>query len=51
MKSGKINEILNIWLPKLKEHDADKLVKVQAIRCFGPIYSSIFTKLSENIQN
>lgn len=51
IKSGKINEILAILLPKFKEHDADKLVKIQAIRCLGPIFQNIFTQLPENQQN
>ncbi len=51
LKSGKINEILNILIPKLKEHDADKLIKIQAIRCLGPIFIYLFKNLPENTQN
>lgn len=45
IKSGKINDILNVIVPKFKEHDADKLVKVQAIRCLGPIFKHVFPRL------
>lgn len=51
LKSGKIDEILNAVLGKLKEHDADKLVKIQSTRCLGPIFKHVLDKLPENIQN
>ena len=45
LKSGKIDEILGVVLSKLKEHDADKLVKIQSTRCLGPICKDVLVNL------
>lgn len=44
-KSGKINEILREIYKKLGEHDADKLIKIQVIRCLGPIFRHLLIQL------
>lgn len=45
LKSGKINQILGTLIPKLEQHDADKFVKIQVIRCLGPIFAYILPNL------
>jgi hypothetical protein len=38
-------EILTILKSKLKEHDADRVVKYSVIKCIGPIFEHFLTSL------
>lgn len=51
VRKGKFKPILDVVLAKMKEHDADKLIKISVIKCLGPIFSSIFSLLNEPDQN
>ena len=50
-RKGKFKPILDVILAKMREHDADKLIKVSVIKCLGPIFGNIFELLSEPDQN
>lgn len=47
VNNGKFKPILDVILSKMKEHDAEKQVKINVITCLGPIFSNIFEKLNE----
>ena len=51
VRKGKFKPILDVVLAKMKEHDADKLIKISVIKCLGPIFSNIFSLLNEPDQN
>ena len=48
VKSGDFKRIFENLLVKLKEHDADRIIKSSIIKCLGPIFSTILTDLSDN---
>lgn len=48
MKSGDFKRIFENLLVKMKEHDADRIIKSSIIKCLGPIFGTIITDLSDN---
>lgn len=50
-RQGKYKPILDVIIAKLKEHNADKIIKINVIACLGPIFKNIFDKLNEADQN
>lgn len=38
-------------IQKVKEHDAEKIIKVSVVRCIGPIFEGFFQILDEKSQN
>ena len=50
LKSPLLKAILEAILKKLKEHDADKLIKSSVIKCLGPIFHHIFSREDEAVQ-
>ena len=51
VRQGKFQPILDVILQKMKENDADKMVKVSVIKCLGPIFKNMFSILNEKDQN
>lgn len=49
--SAVLKDIIGQITKKLKEHDADKLIKSSVIRCLGPLYKNIFSSLQTETQD
>lgn len=43
LKSPKFKQTFDNILNKLKEHDADRMIKASVIKCLGPIFETMFT--------
>ena len=48
LKSGEFKKIFDNLLVKLKEHDADRIIKSSVIKCLGPIFENMLSNLSDN---
>lgn len=48
LKSSYFKKVFNNILEKLKEHDADRIVKASVIKCLRPIFEQMFINLSDD---